>query len=129
PTLLVLDTLISGGYPALSIGLVHPAMAMKGKNGKPGRGVLRKALVTFQFASATTLIIITIAAYRQLTFMQSQEMGIDIEHVLAVQALNFDMEAWSDSAGRFVVDEAYQGKAQAFLDELRTRHGVVNAAS
>ena len=40
--------------------------------------------------------------------MRTKELGINIDQVVVIKALNFDKETWSNDAGGFVVDSAYQ---------------------
>ena len=61
--------------------------------------------------------------------MQDKELGMNIHGVIIIKSLNFDKETWSDSAGGYVVDPAYQLKAVSFLDELRQNQNIVNTAS
>lgn len=125
----IVSTLASGGYPALTIVSTSPVSAMKGQLQTQSRFSMRRTLLIFQFTIGTVLIATTITAYRQLTFMQKQELGIDIDQVMVIKALSFDQETWSDSAGGYVVDPAYQQKALAFSDEVRNVKDVVNMAS
>jgi putative ABC transport system permease protein len=125
---LILGTLLSGGYPALVISSLYPIGALKGKNGGKNP-VFRKGLVTFQFTAAIVLMVITVVAYRQLSFMQSRELGINIDQVLVIKALNFDKETWSDEAGGYVVDSVYHERAALFKNELRKHSNIVNASA
>ena len=126
---LTTSTVVSGAYSALDIVSKSPVSAMKGELRTKNNLSIWKALLMFQFIIAASLIMTTIATYRQLTFMQSQELGMDIDQVMVVKALNFDQEAWSDSAGGYVVDPRYQQTTLAFIDELRSIGDVVNVAS
>lgn len=125
----LISTIVSGAYPALAIVSASPVSAMKGKVHTQSNFSIGKALLVFQFTTATVFIITTITAYRQLTFMQSKELGINIDQVMVVKAFNFDQETWSDSAGGYVVDPVYKQRTLAFSDELRNLKDVVNMAS
>jgi putative ABC transport system permease protein len=61
--------------------------------------------------------------------MQSRELGINIDQVLVIKALNFDKETWSDEAGGYIVDSVYHEKAALFRNELRQYSDIVNASS
>ncbi len=123
------STLVSGSYPALVISSRHPLSALKGQTGKTEAWSLRKSLVVFQFATATALMIVALVSYHQLTFMQSQKLGIDIDQVLAVKALNFNQEQWSDDEGGYVIDSIWQRKSESFQQELRQLTTIVNTTS
>jgi putative ABC transport system permease protein len=125
---LIFSSVISGGYPSLVIASLNPVGALKGKSGGHNP-VFRKGLVTFQFTVAIMLIIISAVAYRQLSFMQSREIGINIDQVLVIKALNFDKETWSNAAGGYVVDSVYRERAALFKNELRQYPSILNASS
>jgi putative ABC transport system permease protein len=126
--LAMVSTLVSGGYPAYVIASYYPVRALKGKS-EQGSVALRKFLVVFQFSMALALTVVTVVANRQLSFMRSRELGINMDQVLIIKALNFDKETWSDSAGGYVVDEMYLQKAEAFKQSLRQSALVWNAAT
>lgn len=113
------STVASGGYVAAVIASVAPLKAMKRREKPTNSFTFRKALVVFQFAAAIILMITSAVAFRQLRFMQQMELGINIDQTLVVRALNFDKESWSDMAGGYVVDSAWQQHAIAFTDDLR----------
>jgi putative ABC transport system permease protein len=123
------STLVAGIYPAIVVSSFSTLRALKAVIATRNNFSLRKGLVVFQFAAATSLVIGTGVAYRQLSFMQSAALGIDIDNVIIVKAMNFDKEKWSDADGGYVVDSAYQHRAQAFKDALRQRSLVSDATS
>lgn len=126
---LFISTMVSGAYPARALVSESPVRAMKGKVPMEGNFSIAKVLLVFQFTITTVFIITTITGFRQLTFMQSKELGINIDQVMVVKAFNFDQETWSDSAGGYVVDPIYLQKTQAFSDELQKLTNVVNVAA
>ncbi|MEX1241916.1 MAG: ABC transporter permease [Cyclobacteriaceae bacterium] len=125
---MTVSTLVAGGYPAFLIASMYTVRALKGKSAGSNY-YFRKGLVVFQFSAAIVLMIITTVAYRQLSFMRGKELGINIEQVLVIKALNFDKESWSDRAGGYVVDSLYQQKALLFKNDLRKHPEVINATS
>lgn len=79
-------TLLSGFYPALVLSSFKPVVVLKGKLKNSTRGVLlRKGLVVGQFMASVALIAGTLLVYRQLDFMMSQDIGMNIEQVLVVE--------------------------------------------
>ena len=126
---MIMSAIMSGIYPSVLISSFSSVNALKGRSGSGSSFVLRKALVVFQFTAAVGLMIAALVAFRQLTFMRSKELGITIDKVLVLKAMNFDKEIWSDSHGGYVVDSAYQIKADAFMNELRLKSAIVNVTS
>lgn len=85
--LFLFGSLLSGIYPAVVLSAYKPAAVLKGKWRNSSQGlVLRKALVIVQFMASVTLIAGTIIVYRQLYFMQHQELGVKLDNVLVVKA-------------------------------------------
>ena len=83
----VLSVLASGVYPALVLARIKPIVVLKGRYSFSRGGlVLRKGLVVFQFAISLLLIVGTLAVYRQLHYMSSQDLGVNISRTLVVKA-------------------------------------------
>jgi len=78
-------SLLAGVYPALSISGFRVINVLKGSFKHSVTGILlRKVLVTFQFAISATLIIGTIVVYQQLQYLQNKNLGYNKEHVLSI---------------------------------------------
>ncbi len=79
-------TFLSGLYPALVLASYKPVMVLKRKMKNSLHGiVLRQGLVVIQFIASIALIAGTIIIYRQLDFMMSRDLGLNMEQVLVVQ--------------------------------------------
>jgi putative ABC transport system permease protein len=79
--------LFSGLYPALLLANLKPVSVLKGKYSFSKTGVaLRKGMVGFQFAASLLLIAGTVAVYRQIVFMNTQQLGININQTLVLKA-------------------------------------------
>jgi putative ABC transport system permease protein len=79
-------TILSGFYPAIILSSFKPVAVLKGKVMRSSQGsVLRKSLVVFQFVASVILISGSIIVYQQLTFMQQQDLGININQTLVVK--------------------------------------------
>jgi putative ABC transport system permease protein len=124
-----LSTVIAGFYPAFIISAFNPLTSIANKSKSVNGFTFRKVLVVSQFFAATVLMIVTVVAYRQLSFMRSKELGINIDQVVVIKALNFDKETWSNSAGGFVIDSAYQQKLNVFKEALRSNATFTNVTS
>ncbi len=83
-------TLISGSYPAIILPATGIIQSLKGgAQKKSGSSNIRKALVVFQFAISTLLIIGTSVIYQQLDYALNKDLGLDKENLLDVR-LNID---------------------------------------
>lgn len=83
--LIALVTGVVGGmYPSFylsSFGTGH--LFKEGLSGKK-KFLFRKVVVFLQFAISMVLISSTVVVFSQVRFMQSQELGIDTEHILVM---------------------------------------------
>jgi putative ABC transport system permease protein len=82
----ILGSFFSGFYPAIVLSSFRPVEVMKGKILASPKGVvLRKAMVVFQFAASIFLLIGSLTVFRQLTFMQNQNLGVKIDQTLVIK--------------------------------------------
>lgn len=82
----IVGVVLSGFYPAFIISNVKPSEVLKGKYTHTGKaGLVRKCLVVLQFTASLVLIAGTFTVDRQLAYMRSQPLGIDIQRVFAIK--------------------------------------------
>lgn len=84
--LFVTGSFFSGFYPALVLSSYRPVEVMKGKlSASQGGIVLRKTMVVFQFAASIFLLIGSVTVYRQVSYMEKQSLGININQTLIIK--------------------------------------------
>lgn len=107
---------LSGFYPAFIISNVKPSEVLKGKYTHTGKaGFVRKCLVVLQFTASLVLIAGTFTVDRQLAYMRSQPLGVDIQRVFAIKYPG--------------ATEQMQAKIDAYKRELRSLKGVEAVAT
>lgn len=92
--LFVVGIILSGFYPAMVLSGFKPVTVLKGKfTGSPKGNLLRKGLVTFQFLASIFLITGTYIVYKQLNYLQSQELGVKIDQTLVIDTPRFSSDS------------------------------------
>lgn len=84
----LLGTIGAAFYPAFVLSSFQPIHTLKSSKGSSGmsagKNILRKSLVVLQFATAIVLIAGALGIYRQLKYMQSKDLGINIDQTLVL---------------------------------------------
>jgi putative ABC transport system permease protein len=83
--LILTGSLLSGGYVALVLSAYNPLKTIRNKIGSYERKFsLRKGLVVFQFSISIIFIIATFVLYRQLQFMKTKDLGMNLSQLLVI---------------------------------------------
>lgn len=116
-TLIIGGALLSGLYPAFVLSSYKPVDVLKGRFKNSGQGVyFRKGMVITQFVASITLIIGTFTVYRQINFMQSQDLGVSLEQTLILNSPN-------------VVDSTYEQKFEIFKEQVKQYPEVTHVSA
>ncbi|NRB48784.1 MAG: ABC transporter permease [Saprospiraceae bacterium] len=118
-TVLLLGVLVTGSYPAFVLSGFKMTNIIKGKFQQAGSGrILRRGLIVFQFAASIALMAGTMLVYRQITFMNQQDLGVAIDQTLVL-----------DRPSVAQYDSNFIHRINAFKGELAKIPGVTKAAS
>lgn len=82
--LLLIAGLLAGSYPAYIMSGFSPLKALRGQKQQAGKKGLRSGLVAFQFAISVFLVATTVVIFKQVQFMQSHDLGLNIDQTLVI---------------------------------------------
>ncbi len=105
--LLVLGSLGSGVYTSYMLSNYKPVETLKSKIVKTSKGIiLRKSLVVVQFSISIALILFTALIYSQLRYMQTKDLGININQLLVIKGPDLG------------IDSSFRHRNNSFLNEV-----------
>jgi putative ABC transport system permease protein len=109
----VFTGLLAGSYPALHLSGFKPAAVLKGKfTSSVAELWARQGLVVFQFMISIVFIVTVWVVYRQISFIQTKNLGYDRDNII-----------------HFKLEGSLMQRRDAFIEELKQIPGVVNASS
>jgi putative ABC transport system permease protein len=117
--LIVSGIFISGFYPAFVLSSFRPMVVLKGKYIASRSGIyLRKGLVIGQFTVTVALIIGSFVVYKQIKFVNDQNLGFDLSQMLIIKPPV--LTQW---------DSTFINRETSFINELTQLPHVKGAAS
>lgn len=117
--LIITGILVSGFYPAFVLSSFRPILVLKGKYATSTKGiVLRKVLVVGQFAITVALIIGSFVVYKQIRYVNAQDLGMNIAQMLTIRAP--ELTNW---------DSTFISRENSFTAELKKLARVLGATT
>ena len=113
--LTVFTGVMAGSYPALYLSGFHPITMLKGKLPTSiGEVWIRKGLVVFQFCLSIILIVGVLVVYKQIEFVQNQNLGYNKENLIYI-----------NKEGRL----SEKSTQETYLQEVKNLPGIVSAST
>ncbi|MEP2771533.1 MAG: ABC transporter permease [Fulvivirga sp.] len=90
--LVLIITLLAGGYPAFYLSSINPIKSLKGsRTTLASGGLLRKLLVVFQFTISIILICGMLVVNQQIDFVKSRPVGYDKANLITMPKRTGDL--------------------------------------
>lgn len=106
--------ILSGSYPAFYLSSLEPVKVLKNGAYKGSKGYnFRRILVVFQFSLSVAMIICTIVVYRQLSYLDRKDSGMDRENVLYLEMRGKSAASFDELKTMFLQDPSVQSVTRA----------------
>lgn len=112
--------LLAGMYPALFVSRWSPVASLKGHRHRGTGQWLQQSLIVMQYVASIVLIAGTVVIWRQIQFMQSQDLRFDQENVVG-------FSLWYDNYG-FESEAQATSAIKTMIDRLKNESAVVDLA-
>jgi|JI10StandDraft_1071094.scaffolds.fasta_scaffold161078_1 putative ABC transport system permease protein len=119
--LLLIITLLAGGYPAYFVTQFQSVGALKGANTGQGSQLMRKTLVVVQLTIACTLLSGSILIIRQLDYLQSRPLGFNRDHVINIPLYSQNLNGYFQQA-----DSTFKQRLQTLRDVIEAQSGILH---
>ncbi len=98
---------LAGFYPALMLSSFKPSLILKNFQGGKSQGAaLRRVLVVFQFSITLFFIVCTVFLYKQVSFVDTAELGINKENVIYIPTRGKLWDKYDEIKGE-LLNESY----------------------
>ncbi len=99
----LITALVSGSYPALFLSSFGPLRTIKRLTGSSFKGAgFRKALVVLQFSLAIGLLAYTAGIYKQLTYLNTMDVGYNMKNLVFFSSRGELVERYETAKNEFL---------------------------
>ena len=109
--------LLAGMYPALFVSRWSPVASLKGHHHRGTGRWLQQSLIVVQYVASIVLIAGTVVIWRQIQFMQSQDLRFDQENVVG-------FSLWYDNYG-FESEEQAKSAIKTMINRLENESSIM----
>lgn len=118
--LVMLITLMAGGYPAYFVTQFNSIHSLKGEaSGQYGNQFLRRTLVVFQLAIACMLLSGSLLIVKQLSFLSNRPLGFSHDHTITIPLFSQNLNGIFRQN-----DSTFWVRLQSFRDAIEAQAGV-----
>ncbi|MBT1703344.1 ABC transporter permease [Chryseosolibacter indicus] len=117
--LLLVMTLLAGGYPAYFVTKFNSVNSIKGGANNMGSQTLRRALVVFQLCVACMLLSGSLLIVKQLNFLSSRPLGFQKEQVINVPLFSNNLNGIFRQN-----DSTFWVRLQSYRDVIEAQAGI-----
>src|SRR5436190_12816486 len=123
--LLLLITLLAGGYPAYFVAQFNSVSSLKGNGGGQLEGgqLFRKSLVVFQLTVACMLLSGSLMLIKQMNFLTEQPLGFERENLVTISLRSQNLNGIFSRP-----DSTFRSRLRTFRDRIEQQAGIQNTA-
>jgi putative ABC transport system permease protein len=123
--ILLLITLLAGGYPAYFVAQFNSVSSLKGSGGGQLEGgqLFRKTLVVFQLAVACMLLSGSLMLVKQMNFLTEQPLGFQRENLVTISLRSQNLNGIFSRP-----DSTFRSRLRTFRDRIEQQAGIQSTA-
>lgn len=100
--LILVGSALAGSYTGFVLTRFKPAAVLYRNAAGKAKGLsLRKALVVFQFTFSVVLIIATVVIYKQLRYMKTENLGMNLNQLMVIAGPTLSSEGQAEKNAAF----------------------------